>query len=35
MRTCQHIVITILDKYDRLPETKATPASIQGVGVDF
>jgi hypothetical protein len=36
MRTYQHTAFKVLDKYDILYEvTKATPASVLGVGVDF
>jgi hypothetical protein len=29
-----HLAFTVLDGYDKA-DTKATPASVQGVGVDF
>jgi hypothetical protein len=36
MRTYQHIAFTVLDRYDALYSGhKTTPASVQGVGVDF
>jgi hypothetical protein len=47
MRTYQHTDFTDLDRYDTLyavhksdmicckADTKATPASVQGIGVDF
>jgi hypothetical protein len=36
MTTYQHTTFTVFDKYDILyGGQKATPASVQGVGVDF
>jgi hypothetical protein len=36
MRIYQHTAFTVLDIYDiQIADTKVTPASVQGVGVDF
>jgi hypothetical protein len=36
LRTYQHTAFAVLDRYDILyGGHKATPASVQGVGVDF